>query len=568
MFRGSVTRRIAATLAIAFGCLALPAAASAEFAPTNVQVTPDSTQAGSNSDLRIQFTFSDPDEQVKDLIVGLPPGLIGNPTVPETCSAAQLNSDACPAASQVGTVTTGVTAYPTDPLPVPVPLSVDGSIYNFTPQAGEPARFGIVLRPVGGLLGKITLQSGVGLRDDFGLDTILTNLPTESNGLRTDITSMDLTLNGSVHGGGFIRKPTSCAAHSVRVTANSYDSPEPRAATASFATTGCDQLEFTPEFAAFAKTEGPDDRTVETTTQIKQTLEEAGLRTAKVILPPAFGPNTARLLPQNSCGEDAFEQGDCPARSRVGGAVAETPVLDESISGDVFVVDPDPEADPDVTSGQPRLGLDLRGPLNLRLLGQFIIQLEPRIGVGVVFDDLPDIPISNFELTFDGGPNGLNTTAEDICGPQPPVFDLTFDSYSGDRETFSQDAETECGGGPPVGRSKARARLTDAKRPALQLGARDRAGIKRATFAMPKRLRFTKERSAVRARTGNGRPAKFALSKRAIIVRATDARSLRVRVKNSGLRLKGSPGKIRGKRVTVTIRRDGGGTTSLKAPIR
>ena len=30
-----------------------------------------------------------------------------------------------------------------------VPLTVDGSLYNVEPAAGEPARFGIVLRPIG-----------------------------------------------------------------------------------------------------------------------------------------------------------------------------------------------------------------------------------------------------------------------------------------------------------------------------------------------------------------------------------------------------------------------------------
>lgn len=559
-----VRRMLALSVAIVAGFALAPAAALADFAPTNVEVTPETTAAGSNSDLRIQFGFSDADEQVKDLIVSLPPGLIGNPTVPEVCTQTQLDADACPANSQVGTVTSGVNAYPTPA--TPVPLTVEGSIYNFTPQPGEPARFGIVLRPAGGLTGTITLQSGVRLRSDFGLDTVLEDLPTESNGLRTDITSMDLTLNGTVNGGGFIRKPTSCDSHDVVITANSYATPDSDAtASDAFTTTGCELLPFTPEFAAFAKTDGPDDRSVEVTTQIKQTLDEAGLKTAKVILPQSFGANQERLAGENLCSQAEFAAGDCPERSIVGSAVAETPVLDDPIAGDVTVVDP--EADT-----LPLLGLDLRGPLNLQLLGQFVLETPPdapRVGTGVRFDGLPDIPISNFELTFDGdGDDSLTQSAFDICDPDMvPAFDLTFDSYAGETTPFSQPAETECGGGPPVGGSKARAKLTGGKRPALQLGARSSAGIDRVTFRTPKALRFTTNRRSITARTGQGEPARFAVSRNSIVVRASNARALRVRVKNAGLRLKQPAQRIRGEKVGVKIN-SGGALSGFKVPIR
>ena len=33
-----------------------------------------------------------------------------------------------------------------------LPLTVNGSLFNFTPQPGEPARFAIVLNPAGALL--------------------------------------------------------------------------------------------------------------------------------------------------------------------------------------------------------------------------------------------------------------------------------------------------------------------------------------------------------------------------------------------------------------------------------
>ena len=100
-----------------------------------------------HSDVNIHIGFTSPGDDVKDLTVSLPPGLVGDPTATPLCTVTQLQGDACPSASQVGTVTTGATAHPI-PL-LSVPLTVNGSLYNVEAAAGQPARFGIVLRPTG-----------------------------------------------------------------------------------------------------------------------------------------------------------------------------------------------------------------------------------------------------------------------------------------------------------------------------------------------------------------------------------------------------------------------------------
>ncbi len=66
-----------------------------------------------------------PADDVKDLTIGLPPGLVGDPTATPLCTLAQLQGDSCPSASQVGTVTANATAHLLDPLPLNLPLTVD-----------------------------------------------------------------------------------------------------------------------------------------------------------------------------------------------------------------------------------------------------------------------------------------------------------------------------------------------------------------------------------------------------------------------------------------------------------
>lgn len=106
---------------------------------------PANTQAGFNSNVDIDISFGPADQDVDDLTIGLAPGLIGNPTATPLCTVAQLNADACPAASQVVTVTANATVTV---VVLPLTLDVDGTLYNLEAQPGEPARFGIVLRPV------------------------------------------------------------------------------------------------------------------------------------------------------------------------------------------------------------------------------------------------------------------------------------------------------------------------------------------------------------------------------------------------------------------------------------
>src|SRR6266540_5720514 len=154
----------------------IPASAQA-MSLSGLTAAPADTQAGAHSDFHLHMNFIS--GQVKDLTIGLPPGMIGNPNATPKCSVAQLNADACPANTIVGAVTANATVTV---VAVPVTVDVNGDLYNLDPQPGEPARFGIVLRPLSipplpPLLPPIILQSAVQLRPDFGLNTVINNIP-------------------------------------------------------------------------------------------------------------------------------------------------------------------------------------------------------------------------------------------------------------------------------------------------------------------------------------------------------------------------------------------------------
>jgi hypothetical protein len=425
-------RRTWTSLAVAVGCLALAPTAHAALRFQGLSAAPKSTNAGAHSDVNIHIGFTSPADDVKDLTVGLPPGLVGNPTVTPLCTSAQLQSDACPSSSQVGTVTTGVTAHP---LPIiSLPLTVDGSLYNLEPAAGEPARFGIVLRPVGSdplpLLAKIKQVSAVRLRkSDFGLDTVLTNVPNMAHAagqalsVPIDITSIDIHLSGVVGGKGFMRNPTSCGVKTTKFTADSYAHPDQKATgQASFTSTNCASLPFSPTFKAWVGSPGHTQRGKEPpfTTQITQGADQAGLKDAQVLLPGILNPNIAPL--GNPCPVARFRSNasTCPAQSIVGNASAVSPNLSAPESGLVVIVAGAQPAD------LPRLGVDLHGPLALQLFGNFVFL---QAGIGQTFSGLPDIPISKFVLHFKA--DGLAQNSASLCQPPKPVFPVSFVGWNG-----------------------------------------------------------------------------------------------------------------------------------------
>jgi hypothetical protein len=306
-------------------------------------------------------------DDLKDLVISLPPGEVGNPlATPELCDPSQLPS--CPDDTAVGSVQSSVTISGL------VTQSISGTVYNLTPNAGEPARFGIVLNaspvplppPLNGLLLPPTVvQSGASLRSDFGLDTTVNDIPNSTfliNGVlpvSVHINSMDLTLNGMVGSNSFMRNPTSCGDHTVGFAADSYSSTS-ATADSQFRTDNCDALDFSPSFSAVVGGAVGSQKT-SVITSIDQDVDEAGLVKATVTIPPDLNPDPNLL--GNRCSPTDFLASNCPPSSVMGSAVAASPLLTQPLAGNVVLVE---------TGDVPDIGLDLQGQLHLLLRGTWV----------------------------------------------------------------------------------------------------------------------------------------------------------------------------------------------------
>jgi hypothetical protein len=427
-----------ALLTAALAALAIPA--SAQAIGVSGTAAPTDPTAGAHSDFVIHMDFTG--GQVKDLTVGLPPGMVGDPTATPKCTVAQLNANACPANTQVGAVT--AVAQVT----VPIDITVPGKLFNLVAQPGEPARFGIVLTPPVG--SPIILQSAAQLRQtDFGLNTIINDIPnTTLLAGDTTIVSQTITLFGTPPGAGkpFMRNPTSCTSKTTTFSAVPYSGATGNGQ-ASFTPTNCGSLPFSPTFSARMGSPGQNSPLGKppVSSVIEQDAGEAGLAEAKVLLPPDLGVDLVRL--NESCSIQDFQAAACSPALFIGSAIATSPLLTEPLTGPVVLVQ---------GLSLPNLGLNLGGPLTLNLQG--ILGLEG----SVTFSGLPDIPISHFELNFFGGANGLNTADRNLCLPPAPLFHENFTAHSGASTSLETAATVEgCG---PVKKCKAKAKKKKGKK--------------------------------------------------------------------------------------------------------
>jgi hypothetical protein len=441
-------RRLIGTFISAAALLAVIPASAQALSFSSPTAAPANLQAGAHSNFNIHIGFSGSDT-VKDLVISLPPGEVGDPNATPFCSTAALNSDSCPSNTMVGTASSNVSILGF----IPSPLPVSGNVYNVQPHTGEPARFGIVLHalplpaPLSGLiLPPVILQSGVQLRQsDFGLDTVVHDIPNSATliggtplSVPISITAMDLSLFGVAPGTGkpFLRNPTSCTPHSVSLSGDSHAAPTTvfKATAPAFTPTGCANEDFSPTLSARVGGPGQTANGVPTTaiTSIDQDANEAGLLNAVVRVPGDLNPN-ATIFFGSHCDQASFQAGTCPANTVVGSAIAASPLLSQPLSGPVSLV---------TGSGAfPNLGLDLRGQLHLLLQGTTAINPNT-----VSFSGLPDIPIAHFQLTFTPSP-GLLGTSRDLCVPPAPLFHADFTGYNGASRSVDSAAKVDgCGG--------------------------------------------------------------------------------------------------------------------------
>jgi uncharacterized repeat protein (TIGR01451 family) len=400
-------------------------------------------------------------KEARDITVGLPPGVLADPGATPRCTRRQLELFSCPGDSQVGYMETS-TAFR-----VATPLQV----FNMVPPSGTPLELGF------DVLGIITyLDAGVRSGGDYGATT------RANNNLQGEVQNVRLTLWG-VPGDpshnpwrtrasegcteydqpnappsicrlpernpkAFLTLPVACEGpQTLSIAVNAWQDTELTGGT-SIQThdangtpagwEGCEHLSFHPSLGTAldtARADTPAGLTVDVRFPLEGFDEPGGLvpsdmKSATVTLPEGLVVNpgqanglvacgeTEASLHHKPSGEENDEAPSCPAASALGTARITSPLLEadleKEVVGSVYLLQSNP----------PDLKLLVAGSadgVNVKSIGT--VHLDESTGrLTAVFQNTPQLPVSDIKLAFNGGPQAAVLTPR-ACG----VFTTTSD---------------------------------------------------------------------------------------------------------------------------------------------
>jgi hypothetical protein len=447
-----------ALLAAGLACIASAAIAAStaqafsftEFGVSTTLGGKASRQAGGHADLRAVVKFP-LDEQIRDIVVDFPPGILGDPTVTERCTNEKLvgsiytgGKAECPPNSQVGVA--GIEVSPNSPVS-PVGL------YNLVQPADAPALLGFNFSGVVVYL-KPNLHAS-----NYAISTKATDISITEPLAGTTVTLWGVPADASHNGergpyagtGGesqpstaprlpFLTNPTSCpdGPTPFRGEIDSWQGTGPLVSEKSgdlegtpFQWDGCDRVPFAPQMKVSPGTHRAASTTgLQFEIKVPQSEDPGGIATAHLkriattfpqgmtASPSAVAGLGACSLAQINLGSNAAPT--CPDSSKIGNVTVVSPALEEALHGEVVLA----EQNKNPFGSTFAVYQIIRGPgFILKLPGE--LNVDKQTGqLKTVFDNLPQLPFETAEFDFRGGPTAPFTTPN-TCGTYQTHSELT-----------------------------------------------------------------------------------------------------------------------------------------------
>ena len=394
-----------------------------------------------------------PDEDLKDTIVDLPAGVVGDPSAAPQCRLEDFATNGaplCPIASQVGIARvrwSPVVLAPAPAVAPPVP------VYNLVPRGDEPARFGFRLGR-----DNVVIDTAVRTGSDYGVTATVRNAPGGVLVYGSSVTLWDVPAD-SAHdaerflpgfsvpgddpsGGGnpipsgvprraFFSNPTSCDRVPVtKLAVTSWQHPDTWVTdqAESDVPTGCERLIFDPSLvfdpsvAAVGQPSGYRVKLAFRQNENPIGLSPSALRTAVVRLPEGVVVSPASADGLKSCSTEQIALGDssaptCPSGSKLGTVSIKTPLLDEPLTGSIYLA---------AQTSQQLLKIYLVAQgsgVTVKLAGP--IEADPVTGqLTSTFTDNPQLPVSEIELDFKHGPRAPLANPR-VCGAATTTTSLS-----------------------------------------------------------------------------------------------------------------------------------------------
>jgi hypothetical protein len=395
-----------------------------------------------------------PPELPRDIVVHAPAGLVGFPTATAArCTLAELitntelqNVPACPQDSQIGMVELSFAGF----------SGIMTPLFNLVPAPGMPAQFGF------NAWGSVVTLNADLRPTDNGVDIVSAMVPTpllldavevEMWGVPADSSHdrmrPDCLSNGGYGAGGslcpssatrtpFLRMPTSCSGELPwKSEVDTWEHPgiwHTREAS-SPGMIDCETVPFDPSIST-----APSERSTSTPTGLDVRLAmpqenapggifQADLRKASLALPAGFSLSPAAAGGLEACTDSQLRLGlegpaECPEASRLGTVEVDTPLLDETLGGSVYLRTQNSQ---EPESGEMyRLAIVLHSAergVDVKLPGSLVVD-KTTGQLTTTFDELPQLPFESMQLHLKAGPRAPLTTPS-ACGQYAAKATLT-----------------------------------------------------------------------------------------------------------------------------------------------
>jgi hypothetical protein len=337
--------------------------------------------------------------------VTLPKGLAAKFTGIPYCSDAALAAAAgrpgkaeqadpsCPA-SRIGSVTVGAG-------PGPNPFHTQGTAYLSGPYKGAPLSVAVITPAVAGPfdLGTVVVRNALHVDSETAQGRVVSDpFPKIIDGVPLRLRSIAVRLDRP----DFTLNPTNCEPMSVAASITSTDGATANP-TIPFQVGGCKDLGFKPKLKLSLK--GGTKRSDNPALKAVLTYPKgnyANIAKAAVSLPHSEFLDQGHI--RTICTRVQFAADQCPKGSIYGFATATTPLLEQPLSGPVYLRSSN--------NPLPDLVAALDGQIEIDLVGRID---SKNGGIRTTFDAVPDAPVSKFVLTMQGGKKGLLDNSENLC---------------------------------------------------------------------------------------------------------------------------------------------------------
>lgn len=384
--------------------------------------------AGQHAPFLFTLTRQDGEQIPATLDIALPQGLAATLAGVPRCESSAAQVGACPPDSRIGKVIAAAGAGPA-PLWVPQPGKRPTAVYLGGPYKGAPlSAIAVVPAQAGPFdLGDVVVRNAIYVDPVTAQATVRSDpLPQIIEGIPIRLRTAQVQLDRP----SFTFNPTDCSKKQIEATVTSTQGAVAKP-TSPFRAADCANLPFKPSLTF--RLRGPTGRGGHPALRavLKARPGDANIGAISAALPHSEFLDQAHI--GTVCTRVQFAANQCPSASVYGHVVARTPILNQPLSGPVYLrssSNPLPDA-------------------VARLQGEIEIEVAGRVdsvngGIRTSFEAIPDAPITSAVLTMQGGKKGLFVNSTDICAKTYRAT-VKFRGQNGRKLNLRPKMRADCG---------------------------------------------------------------------------------------------------------------------------